>query len=157
MEVYRNATSAQSFGLAGTEEREGATPAGRGRGSDEVFEHPDREVGKPSQVPIIAQRRGGSLFPAGGDLPCAGRAEAVPGSQLSRATRCRPVKCGDDQVGIVGQEDLVVLRDIWSPYVQPPGGERHERQDGGHTREGAASQLIQGLPGESASRLRCVR
>ena len=148
MKVYRNATSAQPFGLAGTEEREGATPAGRGRGSDEVFEHPDREVGKPSQVPIIAQKRGGSLFQAGGDLQGVGRAEAALGSQLSRATRCRPVKRGDNQVGIVGQEDLVFLRDIWWPYVRRRDGDLHERQDGGHTREGAASQLIQGLPGK---------
>ena len=69
-----------------TEDREGARPSTRGRGSDEVLEHPDVEVGDPSQVPIIAQKRGGSLFQAGGDLQRVGRAEAVPSSQISRAT-----------------------------------------------------------------------
>jgi hypothetical protein len=144
----RNSTSAQSFGWAVTEDREGATPAARGRGSDEVLEHPDLEVGDPSQFPIIAQKRGGSLFQAGGDLQRVGRAEAVLGSQLSRATRCRPVKRGDNQVGIVGQEDLVFLRDVWSPHLQRLDGDLHERQDGGHTREGASSQLVQSHPGE---------
>jgi hypothetical protein len=49
----RNPTSAQLFGWAVTEDREGTTPSARGRGSVEVREHPDVEVGDPSQLPII--------------------------------------------------------------------------------------------------------
>jgi len=116
-ERNRKSTSAQSLGWAVTEDREGATPAGRRRGSDEVLEHPDREVGDPSQFAIIDEKCGGSLFQAGGDLQRVGGAEAVLGSQLSGATRCRPVKRGDDQVGIVGEEDLVFLRYVWSPQL----------------------------------------
>jgi hypothetical protein len=38
--------------------------------------------------------------------------------------------------------------------LQRLDGDLHERQDGGHTRAGASSQLVQGHPGESRERRR---
>ena len=68
------------------------------------------EVADPSQFPIIAEKRGGSLFQAGGDLQRVGGAEAVLGAQLGRATRCRPVKRGNDHVGIVARGPRIPRR-----------------------------------------------
>jgi hypothetical protein len=53
-------------------------------------------------------------------------------------------------VGRGGQADLVVLRSVWSPQGQRLDGDRHERQDGGHARDGACSQVVQVPPANPA-------